>query len=208
MDPGRVEARPGLAWGINCMKRLLPVLIGLLAGCGSPTSQSRSATDDQQSTPPPLAHFEFRGLKPDQTSVKEAEKAKSVVWCENFGKIDPHTTTCRFDKYSIGDISAGNSTVSFKDSKFDWFSIKYPTDSFGALLDQTIKIYGKPCSLTTEQLQNGFGAKFQGDVVKWCFSEGKLTVRRHAQDDYRFGEFEFFTARAAPPAKEYNASTL
>lgn len=188
------------------MNRGILALAMVLASCGG--HQQASKTADKSEVEAPLPAFEFRGLKPDRTTVKEAEKTKSVVWCSGFGKVDPHTTYCRFDKYSIGGISAGNSGVSFKDGKFDWFTIKYPTDSFEALLDQTTKIYGKPCSLTTEQLQNGFGAKFEGDEVNWCFAQGKLTVRRHAKDDYRWGEFEFFTSRAELPAKGYNSSTL
>lgn len=185
------------------MKRLLAAIAVVLSSCGSPAPQATVSENKEV----PLPAFEFRGLKPGKTTVLEAQKAKAVDSCEKYD-VDPHTTSCRFEKDSVGDIATGYTSVIFKDGKFDYFTTKFDTDQFDNILEQTSGIWGKPCSLTREELQNGFGAKFQGDEVRWCFAEGQLTVRRHASDDYHWGEFEFFTRHVVPTKKKYNSNNL
>jgi hypothetical protein len=193
------------------MVKLRYVAGGIVAlavvGAMLPNSKNTAKIAEPPEIQPPLQSFEFRGLKPGTTTLGEAKKAKTVEYCDRFNPNE-NEDSCDFVKYSIGEIATGNGSVKFVNGKFDWFHIKLPTDNFDRLIEQTTKIYGKPCSLSTEQLQNGFGAKFQGDEVKWCFKEGDLTVRRHAKNDFTWGEFYFFTDHPAPPAKEFNASTL
>lgn len=176
-------------------------------GCGPQTPQSAQTAETAETAetadvaPPELPSFEFRGLKPDVTTMAEAVKSETVRYCSESG-------SCDFSKYGVGDVTTGRSMVIFTNGKFDWFSIKLSPRSFDDMQRTLSGVYGQPCRQNSEQLQNAFGAQFSGDEAEWCFKEGHLTLRRHSENDVTEGELDYFTTRDLPPAKTYDPGTL
>lgn len=187
-------------------RRLTVIAAGVvlaLAGC-SPASDDSAASSSPAPplpVPAPLPAFEFRGLKPDVTTMAAALEAETVARCSESG-------SCEFAKYGVGDVGTSRSIVLFKAGKFDWFSIKMSPRSFEEMGRTLIGVYGEPCRTDSQQLQNAYGATFSGDEVEWCFAEGLLTLRRHSQNDVTEGELDFFTYREPEPAKAYTSGNL
>lgn len=178
------------------MKRVAVVAALTVAGCEA------QPEDVQQPPPrPPLSSFEFRGLVPDLTTMAEAIETGTVRDCSDDG-------SCDFAKHSVGDVGTGRSMVIFTNGKFDWFSVKMSPRAFEDMARTLNDAYGEPCRVGHKTLQNAFGATFSGDEVEWCFKEGRLTLRRHSENDVTEGELDFFTAREQPPAKSYKPGTL
>lgn len=190
------------------MRKCLVALGALaLAACGDQKSQANAGEGIAQGATP-RTPFEFRGLKPGETTVKQAQNLGQVEECNSYVVEKVKSTSCRLTKYQIGDVPTGGSTANFEDDTLDWISVEFSTDYFERMLEQTRQVYGEPCDASSERLQNGFGAKFSGDEVSWCFAQGTLTVRRHSENNYRLAEFDFFQARPEQAAKTYDANSL
>lgn len=174
--------------------------LAYLAACGGPQS-------DPEPRPTPRPAFDFRGLKPGTTTVNAAKKDGIVEDCRS----DPKNEfSCSFAKYQVGDVGFGESFVIFRDGKFDWFLIRFSTDSFEALRRVLMQVYGDPCEVDSKPLQNAFGAQFSGDEVQWCFAEGNMKLRRHDKENVTRGELNFFTDHPedAKPEATFNSTTL
>ncbi|MFN3930861.1 MAG: hypothetical protein ACK4JY_03845 [Brevundimonas sp.] len=184
------------------MRALALLMVIGVAAC-SPAPEATPAAPEPMSIPAAkaLPSFDFRGLKPDTTTMADAVAAETVTRCSDSG-------SCEFTKYGIGDVGTGRSMVIFKDGKFDWFSVKMSPRSFEAVGRTLSSVYGAPCREDSRQLQNAFGATFSGDEVEWCFAEGHLILRRHSENDVTEGELDFFTYREPAPAKDYNSGNL
>ena len=67
--------------------------------------------------------------------------------------------------------------------------------------------YGKPCKITDDKLQNGFGAVFDQVTTTWCFSDGELKLSRYADRALDLSGIRFVATRFAdrkPPAPNVN----
>ena len=184
---------------------LLPLFVAA-TGCGGADRSSGDSRDGKADAP--LPSFEFRGLVPQVTMVADARARKIVEQCTpSYTKGE---TSCQFGKYEVGGVGVGMASIIFKDDKFDWFTIRYPTDNFELMAQMLHGVYGEPCSIDSQPMQNAFGAQFSGDEVKWCFVQGELKLRRHKRDNYRLGELDYFTDHPEDILHEpaYNASTL
>lgn len=157
---------------------LLIGTIMLLAACSQPAAKP---------APPPQG-FTFRGLVPGVTTVSAAEKSGTVHLCSE--------GSCMFAKSEVGGVPAGSSTVEFRDGRFDWFSFNPDSEDYEALLAQLVDAYGVPCHTESVPLQNAMGARFSGDEARWCFKDGRLTLRRHSNErraSITQGDLDFFT---------------
>jgi hypothetical protein len=191
------------------MKRLLLLSTAFsVASCsaGGDAKQQANAAAAQSSKP--LPHFEFRHLQPAKTTIRQAEEQGIISDCLTGELNDQKSTGCSLKGYQVGDVPTGRSSVDFENGIFDWFSIEFSTDYFENMVQQARQVYGEPCEKSTEKLQNAYGAEFSGDELRWCFIEGHLVVRRHSRDNFRLGEFEFFTQKPEQPRKTYDANTL
>ncbi|WP_156800005.1 hypothetical protein [Novosphingobium sp. HR1a] len=168
----------------------------LLAGCNSSApSNVDSPSTDKTDAP---QEFSFRDLVPGKTSYNQALEIKAVYACSD-GIDGGHS--CMFAKNEVAGITARGSDVIFrKDGKLDWFSIKIDPSDYDEILRVIRPIYGDPCLEEHKTLQNAFGATFAGDEMRWCFSQGNLSFRRHAKDNATRGEFEFFVRDDSPPS--------
>jgi hypothetical protein len=190
------------------MKKLLLITTVFAASCsaGDGAQQNASQRSEQQSKP--LPHFEFRHLRPAKTTLREAKQQGIVSDCLTSDVGGQEDASCFFENGQVGDVPTGRTRVIFDNGLFDWFSIEFSTDYFDNMVEQARQVYGKPCETSRQELQNAYGAQFSGDEIRWCFVEGQLVVRRHSHENFRLGEFEFFTEKPEQPRKTYDANSL
>jgi len=187
-----------------------PLLVSALAlaSCGSGGNRQQQSNAAEHPSTRPLPHFEFRKLQPAKTTLRDAEASGLVTDCLTSDLAGVKSTGCSFGTYQVGDVPTGRSSVDFENGLFDWFSVQFSTDYFENMVEQARQVYGDPCATDSKTLQNAYGAQFSGDEVRWCFVEGQLVVRRHSKDNFRLGEFEFFTDKPEQPRKTYDANSL
>ena len=157
---------------------------------------------------PPLPSFEFRGLRPGVTKMADAQKSGALKECEDlYGE-----RRCEFAKASIGDVPVYGyeSAAIFEKGVLDWFNIPFSTEHYPELKATLTATYGQPCGSRTVNLQNGFGAQFQGEDTYWCFREGSMTLHQHAtgRNGANQGELDFFTKHTSKPVKNYDRNAL
>jgi hypothetical protein len=191
------------------MKTFLVLASALaVAACGADGNHQQEANGSKDQSAKPLPHFEFRGLQAARTTLDQAQEREIVEDCLTSELDGQKSTGCSFKGYQVGDVPTGRARVDFENGIFDWFSIEFSTDYFQNMVEQTRQVYGEPCETSSQELENAYGAQFSGDEVRWCFIEGQLVVRRHSRDNFRLGEFEFFTEKPERPRKTYDANTL
>jgi len=142
------------------------------------------------------------------TTTAEAKGLGTLKECEDlYGE-----RRCEFAKASIGEVSVYDweSAAVFEKGVLDWFNIPFSTEHYAELKATLTATYGQPCGTRTVDLQNGFGARFEGQETVWCFKEGNMTLHQHAErrNGAYQGELDFFMQHAAKPAKTYDRDAL
>lgn len=163
-----------------------------LSSCGQGSAPKSDEVTQANISEPSLTPFEFRGLKPNVTTVAESRKAGTVKEC---GAEVMEETSCKFASHKVGDVPIFGdlSIVTFRDGKFDKFSIVTRSEDYDRLHRTLMSVYPKPCSFTSDP----------GRGVQWCFTEGTLNleaVSPTAKVD-GFGSLEFFSRHAIDGGK-------
>jgi hypothetical protein len=81
---------------------------------------------------------------------------------------------------TIAGVKADTFVYKFIDERLYEIVISIDHDDYDTVIDAAEKKYGEPITAKTETYQNGFGAKFDGDVLTWANSASTITVLERA----------------------------
>jgi len=74
---------------------------------------------------------------------------------------------------SVAGISAVDSFAVYGPTGLEDFSLSVHRNDVSAFVASLVAKYGKPIEVKTDTVQNGFGARFDRETLKWRFSDGE-----------------------------------
>lgn len=196
---GNVSGMCGNAMTPWFIANRISVHLRLTASSGETLTRTFQTSDCPSSQPPAssptVAHykpFAFKGLvagQPvDQAYLRDCnkERARSVL-------------SCRAIDGDIGNYSDLAPYVEIYDNRLTGLVYLFRRGAGATIYAAFREKYSEPCETRVESWRNGAGAALENQIVTWCFSTGKLTLRS-ISTDIRYGDAIYTDDFQAPVA--------
>ena len=131
-----------------------------------------------------LPPFEFRDIRANQPAPQSR--------CEPMKRLNG--LLCGLKGFNVSGIPAEFPAAMYDDQGLFIFSFTTPIREWETVSAALAAKYGKPCKEGSNELTNGYGAKYQNTFSEWCFSDGKARFDRYGSKT-TFSRFTFSTGR-------------
>ena len=153
------------------MRRILLALALYIVTASAASGQTPTRSDSPVS---PKERFEFRGVHLGDTLTQKVEKELNLKCYVFLGERQ-----CLIGMDRVAGV--GETTV-FKtvDERLMSVEFIFASEDFSTFLEALTARWGKPASQTSEDIQNGMGARFENIITRWQLADGAVELARYS----------------------------